>query len=72
MKEALFFRYHDKNGEISIAKDLYHIHHKTACVHLPSFKQVFLDLPLLQFSYSKRSLTIQKKKKENRVKSIQI
>ena len=55
--EVLFFRYHDTKGEISIAKGLYHIRHKTARLHLRSSEQVFLDLPLLQFAYSKRFLT---------------
>ena len=55
--EVLFFRYHDTKCEISIAKGLYHIRHKTARLHLPSSEQVFLDLPLLQFAYSMRFLT---------------
>ena len=55
-KTALFLRYQDTKGEISIAKGVYHIRHKTARLHLPSSEQVFLDLPLLQFAYSKRFL----------------
>ena len=41
-KEALFFKYQDTKGEISIAEDLYHIRHKTARLHLPSSEQVIL------------------------------
>ena len=59
-KEALFFSYHDTKGELSIAIDLYHIYLKPARRHLPSFEQVFLDLPLLQFAYSKRFLATPK------------
>ena len=50
-KEALFFRYNDTKGKINIAIGLYHIQLR---LYLPSFEQVFLDLPLLQFAYSKR------------------
>ena len=53
-KEAMFFSYHDTKGETSIANGLYHICLKTARLQLPSSEQVFLDLLLLQFSYSKR------------------
>ena len=63
-KEALFFSYHDTKGEISIAKGLYHIRLKTAHSNLPSSEQVFLDLPLLQFAYSKRFLATPKQQEE--------
>ena len=56
----MFFSYPDTKGEISIAIGLYHIHLKPARRHLPSFEQVFLDLPLLQFAYSKRFLATPK------------
>ena len=59
-KEVLFFTHHDTKGEISIAKGLHHIRLKTAPLHLPSFEQVFLDLPLLQFAYSKLFLATPK------------
>ena len=55
-KEALVFSSRDTKGETSIAICLYHIHHKPARLHLPSYGQVFLYLPLLQFAYSKRFL----------------
>ena len=59
-KEALFFSCHDTKGEISIAIGLYHIYLKPARRQLPSFEQVFLDLPILQFAYSKRFLATPK------------
>ena len=62
-KEALFFSYHDTKGEISIATGSYHIRLKTAHPHLPSSEQVFLDLPLLRFAYSKRFLATPKPKR---------
>ena len=61
-KEALFLSYHDTKGEIRIATDLYHIRLKTAHPYLPSSEQVFLDLPLLRFAYSKRFLANAKPK----------
>ena len=59
-EEALFCSYHDTKGKINIAIGLYHIQLKPASLHLPSFKQVFLDLPLLQFACSKRLRATQK------------
>ena len=56
----MFLSYHDTKGETSFAKGFYHIRLKTAHPRLPSSEQVFLDLPPLQFTYSKRFLTAPK------------
>ena len=39
-----------QKGESNTAIVLYHISLKPARLYLPSFEQVFLDLPLLQFA----------------------
>ena len=59
-EEALFFSYHDTKAEIGFAKDLPNIRIKTAHPHLPNSEQVFLDLPLFQFAYSKPFLSTPK------------
>ena len=59
-KEALSVSFCGTNGVISIAYGLYNIRLQTACLHLPSSEQAFLDLALLQFANSKRFLATPK------------